>query len=188
MASKSNLKFKIKNLKLFLILFSLFIFLLVNSPNPASAQSDYVLPYPSSMPGSIFYKPQETIDNLFAYWYFGDFGQFKYNLSQADKYLVEAKTLFDYKQYLLGNRALLLSSKYFAKIKPTLVKASLRRKNISEKQKILIEAVEKHIEELEKLKSFVPRKFEWVPEKESPTILNLEDNLNEAISIRQKSL
>jgi len=173
--------------KSFLIII-IVVILTVLTASKVVAQSDYVLPYPSSMPGSIFYKPQEIIDNLSFYWYFGDFGQFKYNLSQADKYLVEAKTLFDYKQYLLGNRALLLSNKYFSKIKPTLVKASLGGKNISEKQQVLTEAAGKHIEELERLKSFVPRKFEWVPEKDSPTILNLEDNLNEAINIRQKSL
>ena len=66
------------------------------------AESQYVLPYPSAMPGSFLYKLNLVQEEILRYWYFGDFGQFKYNLGLSDKYLVEAKTLFEYKQYLLA--------------------------------------------------------------------------------------
>ncbi len=40
------------------------------------AQSSYVLPYPSFMPGSIFYKIHRVGETMLKYWYFGNFGQF----------------------------------------------------------------------------------------------------------------
>ena len=70
------------------------IWLLINLASRAFAESPYVLPYPSAMPGSIFYKLNLIQDELLRFWYFGDFGQFKYNLAQSDKYLVEAINLF----------------------------------------------------------------------------------------------
>src|ERR1700749_87312 len=84
----------------------------------ASADSPYVLPYPSFMPGTIFYKIDRVIEIFEKYWYFGDFGQFTYNLKESDKYLVQAKTLFEYQQYLLAMVALQQSDAYFQKIQP----------------------------------------------------------------------
>lgn len=152
------------------------------------AESDYVLPYPSAMPGSIFYKLNLIKEKVLKYWYFGDFGQFHYNLKQSDKYLVEAKTLFDYKQYLLAHRALQKSEKYFEKIYPNLLLAHKNGKNISEKETILEDAAQKHIKEITKIKINVPSVFQWLPERESPTKLNLWESLDTSIKIRQKRL
>ncbi len=79
----------------------LFFLLSLFLPLSSFAQSDYVLPYPSSMPGSIYYKLHLAWESVIEYWNFGDFGQFIYNLKQFNKYVVEAKTLFEYIQYLL---------------------------------------------------------------------------------------
>lgn len=152
------------------------------------AESPYVLPYPSAMPGSFLYKLNLIQEELLKYWYFGDFGQFKYNLSQSDKYLVESKTLFDYKQYLLAHRALLKSDSYFKKIGPVLTQARKNNKNTADKEKILKEAAQKHIEELMKLKSALPSSFEWKPEKEKPQILKFHEEIEKSIIIRQKAL
>lgn len=157
-------------------------------PLKAYADSSYVLPYPSFMPGSKFYSIQKILESLSYYWYFGDFGQFNYNLRESDKYLVEAKILFDYKQYFLGHKALISSDKYFAKINPTLVSARRNNKNISEKEKILKEAAAKHIEELSEMKEGTPENFNWVPEKDKPTFLSLWQAIDNAISIREKAL
>ena len=145
---------------------------------PAFAESSYVLPYPSFMPGSIFYKLNLVKEEVLKYWYFGNFGQFYYNLKQSDKYLVEAKTLFDYKQYLLAYKALRKSDRYFEKI----------GKNILEKKTRLKEAAQKHIEELTKLKSNVPSTFNWIPERNSPTILKLWESIDMSIRLREKKL
>lgn len=163
---------------------TLLIFLIF--PLNAFAESSYVLPYPSAMPGSIFYKPRMVWDQTIKYWYFGDFGQFKYNLRLSDKYLVEAKTLFEYKQYLLGYKSLLSSDEYFKEIKPALISASKNGKNTSLNEKILKEASGKHIEELEKLKAIVPERFEWKPEKANPTKLNLWENINSSVDLRKR--
>ena len=154
----------------------------------ARAESQYVLPYPSQMPGSIFYKLSLIQEELLRFWYFGDFGQFKYNLQQADKHLVEAKTLFDYKQYLLAYKALGNSNTYFKKIGSTLVSAKKNGKNILDKEKILKEAAKKHTEELVKLKQYLPPAFEWKPEKQKARILNLSDLFENSIKIRQEAL
>ena len=77
------------------------LFFIILIPSSVYAQSSYVLPYPSQMPGGLYYKIHLIYENVSKYWYFGDFGRFDYNLKQSDKYLVETKTLFEYKQILV---------------------------------------------------------------------------------------
>jgi len=167
------------------LLISLFVFFIfANSNGLVFAESSYVLPYPSFMPGNKLYIISEIKDKLSKYFYFGDFGKFKYNLSQADKYLVEAKTLFEYKQYLLGYKSLQKSNEYFTNIKSNLVNAKNSGKNIEDKEKNLTEASFKHVEVLEKMKEDVPETFEWIPEKASPTTLYLKKQIEDAIEIR----
>ena len=172
--------------KFFFIVF--FVFLFISNNSIAFATSSYVLPYPSAMPGSVFYKLNLIQEDILKFWYFGDFGQFKYNLSQSDKYLVEAKTLFDYKQYLLAHQALQKSDNYFKKIKPNLLSAKSNSKTTADKEKLLREAAGKHIEELGKLKITLPPTFEWRPEKQQPRILNFQESIENSIEIRQEVL
>jgi len=157
-------------------------FLLFSSP--VHAESDYVLPYPSAMPGSIFYKLDLIQEEVLKYWYYGDFGQFKYNLKQSDKYLVEAKTLFDYKQYLLGYSALQKSNDFYKKVKPALESAAGNKKKIQDKVDILFSASQKHIEELTKMRGSIPQTFNWSPEKQNPKRLNLSGLINQSIEQR----
>ncbi|MFH1832983.1 MAG: hypothetical protein ABH816_02340 [Candidatus Levyibacteriota bacterium] len=140
------------------------------------------------MPGSIFYKVNLIKDKILEYWYFGNFGQFEYNQKLSDKYLVEAKTLFEYSQYLLACSALKKSNEYFENIYPNLIQAKKENKNISRKQQLFKEEALKHIEELIKLEKEVPNSFYWQPEKTSPTILNLKQLIQESINIRKTYL
>ncbi len=172
------------NLKLLLILVFFAGLFLINQNNIVLAQSSYVLPYPSAMPGSIFYRVNLVKDELYKHWYFGDFGKFKYNLKMSDKYLVESKTLFEYKQYLLGYQALLRSDNYFSKIKPALKSSEKNGKNTSEKIGVLKEAVRKHVEELKKVRLIVPEKFQWVPEKDDSTNLILWQAIDHSLELR----
>ena len=82
----------------------------------AYAGSTYVLPYPSQMPGNKFYTINQVIEKVSYFWYFGNFGKSYYYQRLSDKYLVQAKTLFEYKQYLLAYKSLLKSNQYFEKI------------------------------------------------------------------------
>jgi hypothetical protein len=170
-------------LRIFLIIFIYLVF-----SQTAFAKSDYVLPYPSSMPGSFFYKMHLVYESFSKYWYFGDFGQFDYNLKMSDKYLVEAKTLFEYRQYLLGDKALSKSDKYFVNILPSLISARKNGKNILQKRALLNEASEKHIEVLREIMEIVPSTFTWEPEKSLPTTLNLKDALSESIELRKENI
>lgn len=174
-------KFKMRR-----ILF-VFVFLLVFVPI-VYAESNYVLPYPSSMSGSLFYKPRLFLEAVSRYWYFGNFGQFKYNLKQADKYLVESKTLFEYGQYLNASIALKASDEYFEKTLPSLVGARREGKNIEQNRVILSKAAAKHIEVLEKLSKELPDKFEWKPEKAKPTVINIRKGIENSISVRSEYL
>lgn len=149
------------------------------------ADSNYVLPYPSSMPGSFAYKFHLVYERISKYWYFGALGQFKYNLKMADKYLVEARTLFDYKQYLLGLKSLEKSDLYFTKILLSLKKAEAEGKNISEKRSVLKKAASKHMEYLERIDLDTPDAFTWEEEKFSPITLPLKKILLNAINIRK---
>lgn len=174
----------INNIKIFifvLLLFFLFTF-------PSFALSNYVLPYPSSMPGSTIYKIHLAYEKIMKYWNFGNYGQFFYNLKQSDKYLVQSKTLFEYNQYLLAYDALSKSDQYFINTHPFLINAIKEGKNISENREILIQAAQKHIETLLKLKKDVPQNFTWVPEKDKPTNLKIWDAVDKSIEIRKKYL
>lgn len=170
--------------KLFLILFILFII-----PNYSYAVSDYVLPYPSFVPGSLLYRPHLLFEQILKYWYFGNFGQFKYNLKESDKYLVEAKTLFEYGQFLHASAiSLKKSDEYFEKTLPFLLKAQKEGKDISQNRKILGEAAAKHIEVLKKLSNELPQEFEWKAEKEKPILIHIKKEIEKSISIRTKYL
>lgn len=169
--------------------FAIAIYLLIAVfPRDVFAQSSYVLPYPSSMPGSIFYKPRIVWEKVMNYWHFGNFGQFEYNLKQSDKYLVEAKTLFEYKQFLLAYNALIKSDRYFMQSPLYLELARKENKNIKDKKNIFRGAALKHIEILYRLKNEVPKTFEWKPEKSSPTTLNLFEAISKSIEIRENNL
>lgn len=171
-------------MKLKIFVFILLFTLIASIVPYVHAESAYVLPYPSSMPGSVWYKLDLLKEKVMQYWYYGDFGQFNYNLAQSDKYLVQAKTLFEYKQYLLAYDALLKSDMYYQKAWPSLLAAQKHGKDINQKTAILKGAVEKHIETLSKLKTEVPAVFNWTPEKTKPTYLNLENTINNSIKVR----
>lgn len=171
-------------MKKFLILTILFLVL----TGKASAASTYVLPYPSTMPGGFTYKLHLVWEKLMQYWYFGDFGQFEYNLKESDKYLVEGKTLFEYNQYLLGFKALQKSNVYFIKILPYLTNATKHGKDTIGKRQLLREASQKHIEVLLKIREDTPATFNWTPEKNPSALLDIHQLLNKSILLRQKDL
>lgn len=160
---------------------SFFLFFTKN----AFADSPYVLPYPSFMPGTIFYKVDRVIQFVQKYWYFGDFGQFTYNLKESDRYLVQAETLFQYKQYLLGFEALQQSDAYFQKTQPDLDNAKRDGKDTSDDELLLHQAAQKHIEVLEFIETITPPTFIWTPEKSAASTLNIHSQLQNSISIRQ---
>lgn len=186
---------KAKVRRFFLVLFFTSLFSL-NSLNYSfasdlvhkNANSSYVLPYPSAMPGSSLYKINLVKDEILKYWYFGNFGQFKYNLKLADKYLVESKTLFEYGQYLLAIRALHKSDDYFRKTEKFLSKAKSEGKNIEVNRSIQKNSAKKHIEVLKKISQELPENFEWNPEKDKPSSLHLRKEINNSISTREKFL
>jgi hypothetical protein len=170
------------------ILFVLILCFFILSENAAFAASSYVLPYPSTMPGSIFYKIHLAEEAVLRLWYFGNYGQFFYNLKESDRYLVEAKTLFEYNQYLLGFNALEKSNVYLKNCEPFLIRAQKEGKNISQNKLILSHASQKHIEVLTDLVNRAPQTVNWTPEKSSPTKLELKKLIEESIVIRNKAL
>lgn len=129
----------------------------------------YTLPYPSYMPGHKFYKISRLLDKAKSWWYWGTLGQRKYHSALSDKYLVEAKTLFEYQQYLLAVDALKRSNEHLMLI-------SLRSN----------EQMKAHVDILYQLKQILPREFLWRPEKQEPTYLPLHQILDESIAIRNE--
>lgn len=140
------------------------------------------------MPGSSLYKVHLVWEKISRYWHFGNLAQFKYNLSQADKYLVESKTLFEYKQYLLAYKALKKSDEYFANVNPYLEKAKNEGKDITQKKNMLRDARLKHIETINYINTIVPKEFLWKPEKSSPTKLDIKDAIKNSLYVRMVNL
>lgn len=148
-------------------------------------KADYVLPYPSYLPGNKLYQLSLLLDKLENFWYWGNIAQFKYHLKLADKYLVEAKTLFEYEQYLLAVRALGRSDREFKQILPDLTKADKQGEDISQLKTMFSAASLKHIAVLTALAVQVPQIFVWTPEKNAPTTLKLGQLLKNSIEIRK---
>lgn len=140
------------------------------------------------MPGSKLYTLHRVWDWALQFWYFGDFAQFTYTLNESDKYLVEAKTLFEYKQYLLGYNALHESDTYFSRLPLLLKNAKNKNKNISQKTLLFKSASKKHIEVLILILEEVPKEFIWTPEKQPPVTLYLHEVIQNAITLRKGSI
>lgn len=169
------------------VLASLFLFqlLLFVFPGLAKAQ-DYVLPYPSYMPGHKLYRIHQVWEKIQEKWHFGSFAKFKYHLGLSDKYLVEAKTLFEYNQYLLATDALKKSDECFGKTSIFLTAAKKEGKETKEKVVLLALAAKKHKEILEKLLLVVPPEFNWQPEKGEATLIKIKSLLKESIKLRHQ--
>lgn len=168
-------------MRVFIPIFFIFVISFV-IPAYSYADSTYVLPYPSVMPGSNMYKLHVLWERLMAYWYFGNLAQFEYNLKESDKYLVEAKTLCEYNQYLFCYKSLVQSNAYFVRVYPFLIKAKGQGKDISVKQKLFVDAAEKHKEVLEKMKRETPDRFVWMPEKAAAVNLPLRKEIDNSIA------
>jgi len=166
--------------KIIIVLFLIFFI------NPVRTYADYVLPYPSFMPGSKFYQIEKVKEKLEEFWSWGSLSSFKYNLQLADKYLVEAKTLFEYKQYPLALNALKRSNTSFQKLSSLLIKASHEGKDISVFSNALKDASLKHQEILTVLSSSLPSHFNWVAERENPQNLPIFITLEKSLKIRRK--
>ena len=163
---------------LFIILYSLFV--------PKIIFADYVLPYPSYMPGSALYRVSRMTDRLKFYWSWGNIAQVKYHLALSDKYLVEASTLMEYKQFLLGADALGRSDKEFMQLPAFLTGVKMERVDVSRLQRITTQAADKHVEVLTGLLSVVPDQFTWTPEKSSATELPLGAMIRTSMDVRRK--
>ncbi|QQG40355.1 MAG: hypothetical protein HYV37_02175 [Candidatus Levyibacteriota bacterium] len=169
---------------LFFISICLFFLVL---PKVGYAESNYVLPYPSFMPGTALYKLHILYEHIQKYWYFGNFSQFSYNLNLSNKYLVEAKTLFEYKQYLLAHQALYKSNEYFTEAYRFLGRSKQEGKDTNQRVATLKNASEKHREVLWQIKTEIPEIYIWKPEKEKQTTLFLWKQIDKAIEIRKNS-
>lgn len=153
---------------------------------PSFVFAEYVLPYPSVMPGNKVYRVSRMFDELKRYWSFGSIAQTKYVMNMADKYLVEAKTLFEYKQYLLAFDALNRSDNEITKL-PSLVAAGIaEKKNMSRIVSSIKEEMLAHEIVLTKLQREMPYVVTWTPEREASTVLTIYDRLMESIKLRQK--
>ncbi len=151
----------------------------------SSVFADYVLPYPSFMPGNKVYKISRLVDTLKQYWNFGNIAQIKYHMALSDKYLVEAKTLFEYNQYLLAVDALHRSNIQFSLIPAHIAAAKQEGKDTSIFEVMVGNEAEKHIEVLHSLLDSMPRNFTWVPEKSASVDLDIRTELENSLEIRQ---
>jgi hypothetical protein len=153
-----------------------------------SVHAEYVLPYPGYMPGNKLYAISRLIDTLRQPFYFGNISAYKYHLGLSDKYLVEAKTLFEYKQYLLASDALLRSDSEFARVPVYLRRAASEGKDVRALELQLREAAARHTQVLTGLQSVLPEVFEWKPEKSDATTLSIKDMLRQSGMVRDNAV
>jgi hypothetical protein len=169
-----------KKLFFFLVLSTLYLVL------TQSVFAEYVLPYPSYMPGNSMYNVSRVVDRFKFYWSWGNIARIKYHLALSDKYLIEAKTLMEYKQYLLGADALRRSDAEFRKLPASVAGAKKEGVDVRDLQRLLSAAADKHVEILTGLLSAAPPDFTWTPEKSRPTQLPLGEMIQTSVGERQR--
>lgn len=140
------------------------------------------------MPGNKLYTLSRILDKVQGFWSWGNIAQERYHLGLADKYLVEAKTLFDYEQYLLAVDALQRSNQQYQLVGPYIINAQKQGIDIKDIQYTFSASEEKHEEILDMIKQEVPPVFVWTPEKDKPTNLPLDQLIDEAMAIRKKEI
>ena len=148
--------------------------------------ADYVLPYPSYMPGHKLYKISKVIDQLKQYWYWGTFASITCHMDLSDKYLVESKTLFEYKQYLLVLHALDESNSHVTMIPMLMTRAADEQKQTVQFRRRFTEEIDKHLSVLNSMQASSPHEFLWQPEKAQATRLNLSEEITDAIKVREQ--
>lgn len=147
---------------------------------------EYVLPYPPFMPGNRFYKISRMLDSIERWWFWGNIASTKYHLKLADKYLVEAKTLFEYKQYQLGTDALKRSDAQIPQIHRSLQLAQQEGKDVQKLKSLADNAMIAHIGILQKLSEELPKSFQWTPEKQASTVINFSQLFRDSIALRKE--
>ncbi|MBI3576802.1 hypothetical protein HY086_02050 [Candidatus Gottesmanbacteria bacterium] len=162
-----------------------FILFLTILSVPRLVIAAYVLPYPSYMPGNKLYKISRVADDIKSYWYFGNIAKTKYYLALSDKYLVEAKTLFEYKQYLLATEALDRSNRYAHRLRLLILTSKKENIDISSMRPIIREYIIAHESVLNTLKDQLPAQVLWQPEKQSSVLLPLHELIDIALEERK---
>lgn len=170
----------------FLRLFSIILLILLPLfTSPEVLAADYVLPYPSFMPGNKLYVISRIWDQLNSWWHWGSLASVKYHLRLSDKYLVEAKTLFEYKQFLYGVDALKRSDEQFEDLLRSFENVRKDHKDPANIKETVKEAAIAHINVLVKLSAELPAEYIWSPEKQESSRLPLKQMLQKSIEIRQ---
>lgn len=152
---------------------------------PQSVIAAYVLPYPSYMPGHKLYRVARFMDEVKRFWYWGSLSSYRYYQAQSDKALVEAKTLFEYNQYLLGVEALQRSNRAAKEQNTYLLRAEKEGKDMHQVRQTVSEAMSEHEGLLKKLMEELPPEFVWQPEKHPLQLISLREDLKRAITIRK---
>jgi len=150
---------------------------------PAHA-ADYVLPYPSYMPGHVLYVPQKIVDQVQEWWYFGWIGQSIYHRELSDRYLVEADTLFRYNQHKLASEALALSNAHFLQELLTVDDLDSEGYDNGLQRLLLIKQAQAHADMLEHLDEILPKQITWEQEKKDAVVLPLGLLVRQSIIIR----
>ncbi len=150
-----------------------------------TVRAEYILPYPGPMPGNKLRILMKILDAFQYYWHWGNIAKVHYYTELSDKYLVEAKTLFEYKQYILAVNALKRSNQYWVEIQRYIDAAKSEGKDVTELYKRHREQAVTHATVIEQLIDYLPKSFVWQDEKKDPILLSLRSILEEAKHIRQ---
>ncbi len=143
--------------------------------------AEYVLPYPSAMPGNKLYRVSRLMDTFKRYWHFGTLGQIKYRMQLADKYLVEAKTLFEYKQYSLANDALIRSRAEAAPLAELVGNLVGQGKDPSQVRTLVCGQSAVHTAILTSMRATLPQTFLWEDENKEAKVIPIRKSIEDAL-------
>ena len=171
----------------YIVVFVCALTLHVATPTHSYAQ-EYMLPYPSYMPGSTLYPISKIVDRIQWYWHFGSISRAKYHTHMSDTYLVEAKTLFEYGQLKLAVDALQRSDEHFVKALLYVRSIDQEQKDRGEQRAILVSQATVHSNVLNELLDNTPEEFTWVDEEKEPVELPIHFSIKTSSELRAFAL
>ena len=149
---------------------------------------EYSLPRSSFLPGQLLYRISRNLDRVRAWFVWTPTAAVRYHLSLADKYLVEAETLFQNKRYPYAMDALERSNLEFERIPGFLTKTEADGANTELLKDRVRTAADAHVTVLISLEPEVPEVDAWTDENGEFTEVRIREQLMIAQGIRKSAV
>jgi hypothetical protein len=150
--------------------------------------ADYNLPVKPILPGHPLYRISRNLDRVRSWFLWGDIAKATYRLTLADKYLAEAKTLFELKQFPFAVDALERSNLEFERIPGFLENDVRDGRDIGAMRDKVKASSRAHVTILDALEPMVPEVYVWTEDDGEPIQLEIREQILLSVGIRKSTV